>query len=128
MNTRKNHQAVNPHTPAPPSAPAETIIFLTLPPNQIIPIPDSIWIGIIQLFLLPSFGVQTASTMGLHNSFKEYGYDAKLKIPIWPYDICSFKRKGTDPVAKPIGMPCRKYKSTSNVKFFRSCKGNWKKP
>jgi hypothetical protein len=40
------------------------------------PNPDIIWMGRIQLFLLPTFLLHTASTIGLHSSFRLYGYDA----------------------------------------------------
>lgn len=83
----------------------------------------------IQLFLLPSRGVHIASTMGLHNSFKEYGYEAKLNTPSALYERCLlFNKNGTDPVANPIGTPCKKYNRTSNPKFLLSCIGSWKKP
>lgn len=81
----------------------------------------------IQLFLLPSLGLHTASTIGLHNNFNEYGYDANVKTPICPYERCCFRRKGTDPDAKPMGIPCRKYKSTNSRKFRLSCRGRSKK-
>lgn len=38
--------------------------------------------GKIQLFRRPSFGVHTASTIGLHSSFNEYGYAARENTPI----------------------------------------------
>ena len=82
MNTRANHQPVNPHTPAPSFSPAFSIIACALEPSQIIPKPDKVCIGKIQLFLLPTFELQTASTIGLHNSFKLYGYEASEYTPI----------------------------------------------
>lgn len=33
------------------------------------------------------------------------------------------RRNGTEPIAKPIGTPCRKYNSTSSKKFRLSCTG-----
>lgn len=125
--TRKNHHHVNDRTPDPSLAPAATIISLTLPPRYIMPIPEHTWIGIIQLFLLPSLGLHTASTIGLHSSFNEYGYDANVKTPICPYERCCFRRKGTDPDANPMGIPCRKYRSTKSRKFRLSCRGRSKK-
>ena len=45
-------------------------------------IPTIVWIGMIQLFLLPSFGEKIESTMGDHKSLSEYGYVQRVKIPI----------------------------------------------
>ena len=39
-----------------------------------------------------------------------------------------FSRKGTEPVASPIGTPCRKYNKTSRPKFLLSDMGSSKKP
>lgn len=114
--------------PDPSLAPAETIISLILLPKYIIPNPENICIGMIQLFLLPILGFHTASTIGLHSNFNEYGYTANENTPICPYDRCFFNRNGTDPDANPMGMPCRKYNSTKKRKFLRSCMGRSKKP
>ena len=83
MNTRLNHHPVNPHTPLPSFSPAFSIISCALLPNHSIPKPDSVWMGKIQLFLRPTFELQTASTIGDHSSFKLYGYDASEYTPIW---------------------------------------------
>lgn len=84
MKTSPNHHQVNPQTPEPPSLPAESIILSTLAASQSIPIPLSVCMGRIQLFLLPIFRFHTASTIGLHSSFKLYGYIASEKTPICP--------------------------------------------
>lgn len=76
---------------------------------------------------LPNVGLQTASTIGLQSNFSEYGYDANEKTPICPYDKCGFNKNGTDPVARPIGIPCRKYNTTNSKKFRLSVCGRfWK--
>lgn len=116
--TSANHHHVKPHIPLPSSCPACSIIPFTFDPSHSIENPEMVWIGKIQLFLLPSLGVQTASTMGLQNSFNEYGYAAREKTPIDEYETTLFNRNGTDPAANPIGMPCRKYSKTSNKKFL----------
>jgi len=125
--TRKNHHPVKFHTPEPSLFPATTIISLIRLPRYNIPKPEQSCIGKIQLFLRPSTGLHTASTIGLHRSFSEYGYEANEKTPIWLYDRYGFSRKGTDPKASPIGMPCRKYSRTKRRKFLRSCLGRSKK-
>lgn len=125
--TRKNHHHVNTHTPDPSLAPAAIIMSFTRPPRYNIPIPEQTCIGKIQLFLLPNLELQTASTMGLHSSLSEYGYDASEKTPICPYERCCLSRKGTDPEANPIGIPCKKYRSTRSKKFLLSCLGKSKK-
>ncbi|MBZ6373579.1 MAG: hypothetical protein LBE67_00805 [Kocuria palustris] len=57
----------------------------------------------------------------------EYGYEASEKIPIWPYERYGLSRKGTEPVARPMGIPWRKYSKTSSRKLRRSLRGRlWK--
>ena len=126
-NTKKNHHHVNVQTPDPSVAPAETIISFIRPPKYIMPKPEHICMGKIQLFLLPTLGLHTASTIGLQSNFNEYGYDASENTPIWAYDKCFFNKNGTDPVASPMGIPCKKYNRTSSRKFLLSCRGRSKK-
>jgi hypothetical protein len=59
-----------------------SIICWTLLPSHQNMIPTIVWIGMIQLFLLPSFGEKIESTMGDHKSLSEYGYVQRVKIPI----------------------------------------------
>ena len=42
----------------------------------------------------------------------------KLKMPISAYDMWLLRRKGTEPVARPRGTPCRKYSNTNSPKFL----------
>ncbi len=49
-------------------------------------------------------------------------------MPISPYDMWPLSRYGTDPVASPIGTPCRKYSSTSSPKLRRSSTGSSRNP
>jgi hypothetical protein len=90
--------------------------------------PEQTWMGRIQLFLRPTKGVHTASTIGLHSSFSEYGYAASENTPIDEYDTTCLSRNGTDPMANPIGMPCRKYSSTKSKKLFWSFRESSIKP
>jgi hypothetical protein len=61
--------------------------------------------------------------MGLQNSLSEYGYEAREKIPIWPYERYGLSKKGTEPVARPMGIPWRKYSRTRRRKLRRSLAG-----
>src|SRR5690606_25120783 len=53
---------------------------------------------------------------------------ARVKMPISLYDMWFLSRNGTDPMARPMGMPCKKYSSTRRLKFLWSCNGSSKKP
>ena len=84
--------------------------------------------GKIQLFLLPTLGDQTASTIGLQRSFSEYGYAASEKTPIAEYETTFFSKKGTEPCARPMGIPWRKYSNTRSKKLRWSFLDSSKNP
>jgi hypothetical protein len=68
--TRANHHHVKVHTLLSDSAACDINLLIFLP-SQIIEKPEMVWIGRIQLFLRPTLGDQTASTIGLQSSFSE---------------------------------------------------------
>jgi hypothetical protein len=70
------------------------------------PTPTIAWTGTIQLFLLPHFGTNQASTIGDHSSLSEYGHVDKAKIASWEYERWGLRRKGRVPNVRPRGMPC----------------------
>jgi hypothetical protein len=105
--TSANHHHVKFQTP-PSVSLASFIIRLMFFPSQIMEKPEMVWIGRIQLLRRPTLGDHTASTIGLHRSFNEYGYAASEKTPMAEYETTFLSRNGTDPCANPIGMPWRK--------------------
>lgn len=127
-NTSANHQKVKFQMPLLPFSPAASINLLTTEPSQSMEKPEMVWMGRIQLFRRPRVGDHTASTIGLQNSFSEYGYAAREKTPMAEYEATLFNKNGTDPMARPMGMPCKKYSNTSSKKFLWSFLDSSMKP
>lgn len=125
--TRANHHHVKVHTLLSDS-PASVINWLMFLPSQIIENPEMVWMGKIQLFLRPTFGDHIASTIGLQRSFSEYGYAASEKTPMAEYETTFLSRNGTEPCARPMGMPWRKYSNTRSRKLLWSFFDSSKKP